>query len=310
MAAKAHEHVGALLHGVEEVDLADRAARAAGDAVLDGEEDGRDVIAVDDAARHDALHALVPTLAADDDAAASLVGPLDLGHGGLGERGLYVAALGVDLLELARKDGRLRWVVGEQQVKGHVRRAHAARGVQARDDGEGQAVGRDLGDVLARRRREGHQAGPGDPAHAREALCHQGAVLALEQHHVGERAQRGHVGVVEPEVGLAQAAPQLADELQGHAGAGELAGGTVGGELGVGHGNALGHEVGRLVVVGHHDVDALGDEPRHLLAGSDAVVHGDDEVGLAGLPHAGQGLAGQAVPLAEAVGDEGVDIGA
>ncbi len=149
MAAKAHQHVGALLDGVEEVDRPHRAARAAGDAVANGEDDRRYVVAVDDARGHDALHALVPALAAHDDAVAHFALLGDLGHSLLAKLGLDLAAVGVDLFELAGKDCCLVRVLDHKQVKGHVGRAHAARGVEARDDVEGQVVCRDLGDVDA-----------------------------------------------------------------------------------------------------------------------------------------------------------------
>ena len=149
VAAKTHQHVGALLDGVEEVDRAHRAARAAGDAVADGEDDRRDVVAVDDARGHDALHALVPALAAHHDAVAHLALLGDLDHSLVTELCLDLAAVGVDLFELAGKDGCLVRVFDHEQVKGHVGRAHAARGVKARDDVEGQVIGCDLGNVDA-----------------------------------------------------------------------------------------------------------------------------------------------------------------
>ncbi len=70
--AKAHEQIGALLDRLEEVDRAHGAARAMGHAVGDGEEDRGHVVAVDHAARNDALDALVPALAAHDDGATAV----------------------------------------------------------------------------------------------------------------------------------------------------------------------------------------------------------------------------------------------
>ncbi len=62
MPAKAGEQIRAALNSLEEVDRAHRAAGAARNAVLDREQKRRDMVAVDDTACHDALHALVPAL--------------------------------------------------------------------------------------------------------------------------------------------------------------------------------------------------------------------------------------------------------
>ena len=57
-----------------------------------------------------------------------------LGLGDLGELGLDGATLVVDALEALRLLVGLLEVVGEQKVERQLRVAHAARGVQARDD--------------------------------------------------------------------------------------------------------------------------------------------------------------------------------
>ena len=85
MSAKADEHVGALLDGMEEVHGPDGTTRSAGDAVRDREEDRRHVEAVDETRRHDALDPLVPALPAHDDDPSSLEGRLGKRHGLLRE---------------------------------------------------------------------------------------------------------------------------------------------------------------------------------------------------------------------------------
>ena len=67
----------------------------------------------------------------------------------------------------------------------------------------------------------------------------------------------------------------------------------------------MGHEVRRLVVIGHHHVDALSEEPVDLVLGGDAVVYGHDEVWLPVCQHAIEGSLREAVPLAKAVRDVG-----
>ena len=71
------------------------------------------MIAVGQAARHDALDALVPTLAAHDDCTATIVGFLNLCHGIAREFRLDLAALAVDLLELGRQRACLDRIAGK-----------------------------------------------------------------------------------------------------------------------------------------------------------------------------------------------------
>ena len=142
--------------------------------------------------------------------------------------------------------------------------------------------------------------------HMGDTVGHQGTILALQQHHVGDGAQRGDLGVAPPEVGLAQAVPQHVDKLERHARTGELPRGAVWPELGVGHGDANGHEVARLVVVGDDHVDALRQEPLHLVRCGDAVVDRHHERGVAPLDDPGQSLLREAVTLAKAIWNEGV----
>ena len=232
------------------------------------------MVGVGDAAGHDALHALVPALTRYDHRAATVVGGLGCGKGGLGELRLYLAARVVDLLKAGRQDGGLGGVVGVEQVEGHVGGTHAPRRVEARHQREGQGVSRDLRDVHARRGRKRHDAWARGAPHVRDAVGHQRAVLALQQHHVGDGPEHGHLGVATPQLGLAQAVAQHVDELEGNAGTSQLARGALGPELRVGYGNALRNEVARLVVVGDHHVEALLQQPFHLARGGDAVVDG------------------------------------
>ena len=106
--AKAHEHVGALLDGMEQIDRADGAPGAARQAVGHREHDRGDVVAAHQARGDDALDALVPALAAHHHGAAAIVDARGLGEGGLGEGGLDRAALGVDGLEARREHRRPR----------------------------------------------------------------------------------------------------------------------------------------------------------------------------------------------------------
>ena len=263
------------------------------------------MVAVHDAACHDALDALVPALAANNNHAATVPGGGHLRERLLGEGRLYLAALPVDVLELPRKHRCLGGVARHEQVDCHVGGAHATGRVEARDDREGQRVRGDLRDILTRAGRKGHQAGTRGPSQPLYTVGDDGAVLGRKLHHVREGAQGGDVGVRAPDVRLPQALAQRRQELERHARARKIARGTVRRELGVRHGNALGHKVCGLVVVGHNHVDALLAKPVDLVLGSDAVVDGHDEIGLAVCQHAVECRLGEAVALAKAMRDVG-----
>ena len=62
---------------------------------------------------------------------------------------------------------------------------------------------------------------------------------------------------------------------------GELARGARARELGVDDRHAHGNEVRRLVMVGHDNVHAALNEPRDLVRSRDAVIYGDQEIGVA-----------------------------
>ena len=194
-----------------------------GHAVAHGEEDARDVVAAHEAARHDALHALVPALAIGDDHALSPVGGSDLGERLVGQGRLGVAAVGVHLLQACRKDLRVGGVVSHEQVEGDVGGAHAARGVEAGHERERQLVGAERVKVDARGGRERDDARTPRVAHARHAVGDERAVLPLEKHHVRDGPEGGNLGVLAPEVRHSQPASQLVHKLEGDSRTGKFA---------------------------------------------------------------------------------------
>ena len=310
MAAEADEQVRAALDGLEEVDVADASARAARHAVGDGEEDDRHMVETHDTARDDALDAFVPPLTAHDDDAPTLVGCFDKRVRVVKQLALDGTALAVDVLKAHGDALGLLRVALHKKVKCDGRVVHPTCGVHARDKGEGQIVGRHLGEVATGLHRKRSQTGVFNPTQARDALGHKRAVLAGKQHHVAHRAQRGDVGVLAPQVGLAHTVAELVNDLEGNADTGKLARRALGVELGVAHRHALRHEVAGLMVVGHSDIDAALEELRALPCRGDAGVDGDDEVGGAHLQQPLDGDLRQAVAFAEALGDERGDVAA
>ena len=306
--AEARGEVGAPLDGLKQVDRAHRASRAACDVALDGEKQRGHVVAVDDAARHDTLDTLVPALAAHDDDAAARIRLAHAGERILGERGLDVAALLVDGLELRGEPPGLHGVALEQQVEREGGVGHAPGGVEARmSENERPSA------VMVARSARASAASAMKPGRAVARMCAMPSATSArfsgrERHHIRHGAERRHLGQTAPEIGGAAALSQRLHELERHAGTGELARGALGRELGVGQGHAPGHHVGGLMVVGHHEVDAARREVGNLVAGGDAVVHRHDDVGRAGGDDAVERGLGESVALVEAMRDKRGDV--
>ena len=151
------------------------------------------MVAVGDAARDDALHALVPALTADDDDRFVVEFGLERRLGLFGELGFDLAPLVVDGLEARGEVLCLFELVAHEQIERNGRVSHAARGVQARNQRERELRG---GDLLGEHVADGAQR---EQAHARmlvdlsDAIGDERTVLALQDHEIGNGAQRGDV---------------------------------------------------------------------------------------------------------------------
>ncbi len=301
--AEAREDVLARGNGLEQVHIAHAAAGAVRLFPFNGEQDGGNAVAVGKARGHDALHALVPTLAGNHQRALAGEHLLGLLGGNLRKLGLDGAALGVHFLQLARKMAGLGEIVAKQQVKRQLGIPHAPRRVEARDDGEAQGGRGDGLVVEARFLQQGGDTGARILVEHAHAAVHQRAVLAAHGHEVGNCAERGQVNQIQPHVRQAEAASNRLHHLQGNAGAGQNGAGVVA-AFRVDDGNPLRHQVGRLVVVGYHHVHAVRLQDLYLVLGGDAVVHRYQQVGLA-LQGTIDGGLRQAVALLEAQGNEG-----
>ena len=222
MPAATNQQIRAAFYGVEQVDLAHRATRAASDTVFDREEQRRHVITVGQTARYDTLDALVPALATHDDCATAIIGLLHLRHGVACELRLDLAALTVDLLELGRQSACLDRIAGKQQVECQLGIGHAAGGVQAGNERKRQAIGRNAREVGLGKCGKRDIAGAGGHAHLLDALGDQCAILGRERHHVGHGTKRRNLDQRTPIRRLAQTLAQNLHQLECHAGTGKL----------------------------------------------------------------------------------------
>ena len=106
------------------------------------------------------------------------------------------------------------------------------------------------------------------------------AILTQKRHEIGYGAECGKVRKLEPELGLAHALAQQAEELEGNARPGEVARGTAWVELRIRHGNADGDRVTRLVMIGDADLDPALEQSLDLMSAGDTAIDRHDEIWL------------------------------
>ena len=235
-------------------------------------------------------------------AAASRVPVGDRARLGERRRG-HLAARPIGRLELRRERLGLGHGGRQQQLRGRLRVAHPATGVQARRD---DVADRLEVDALRRHLRRGQQRGQPGPGRAAQQLQPQardGPVLADHRRHVGDRADRRQVGQRECRGGAAgPIGEQQLGHLEGHAGAGQA---RIGVEaprpVGIDDRDRIGEPRGHVVMVGDDDVDAGHAGGRDLGHARRAGVHRDDERASLG-PGALHGRQRQAVTLGAAIG--------
>ncbi|MCY1215315.1 hypothetical protein D9M72_271580 [compost metagenome] len=316
--------LGHQVQRVAQVHVRDGAAGAADFVVAGGREGQRGPPEFFLQARgHQPHDALVPAGIEHADGGAG--GRVRLFHGGqrlFAHLGLDRAALAVDVVEFARHFQRLGLVVGGQAGDAQAHVGQPARGVDARAQREAQVETIGAARFAARDGEQGAQPGlQAARAHALQALGDQQAVVRVQLDHVGHRAQRHQVRQrvqARAAVGRVHAAPaQFGAQCQHHvendAHARQVLGRkAAAGLVGVHDGQRGRQGVAGQVVVGDHHADARGVGRGHAVHAGDAVVHRDDDVGLAGAVPAGQFHDGgrQAVAGLETVGNQEVHVGA
>ncbi len=168
-----------------------------GDAVFDADDDGGLGGALDDARGEDADDAAMPAVAVDDEQACGD----EFGIGGEArlddaERGGFsVAALAVEALELGGKFAGAGMVAGGEKLDDFGGDVHAAGGVDARSEAEGDVeAGERLGGGIERSGgEESAQAGADGTAQFAQAECGDDAILAVERNGIGDGGDGRHL---------------------------------------------------------------------------------------------------------------------
>ena len=195
---------------------------------------------------------------------------------------------GVQLLGDVHGAGR---IVGGEALDAERHVGQASGGVEARADGETEVEGCGAGRLAAGDAEQRGNAGLHlAAADALQALRDEDAVVAVERHHVRDRAQRhqveqgGQVGFGFFRVGAAPAqfGAQRQHDVEHHADAGQrLAREIAAGLVRVDDHLCRRQFVARQVVVGNQRGDAAAPEFGHAFDAGDAVVDRDHQVRMA-----------------------------
>ena len=112
--------------------------------------------------------------------------------------------------------------------------------------------------------------------HTLQAIGDERAVLVAHGHKVGDGSQGREIGVFAPQMGLSKASAQGLDDLQRNAHTSQNAAFAFRVALRVAYHNALRNQIARLVVVGHHQVDAFGQNRWSDIPAGNAAVDRHD----------------------------------
>ena len=203
-------------------------------------------------------------------------------------------------------------VVGAQALDAQRHVRQSACSVDARANAKAKVLAAGQGGVATGRFKEGAQAHRQMAfANALQALRDQAAVVGIQTHHIGHRAQRHQrqqrvqlgagARIVEP-LTLAQLGAQGQQDIKHHPHAGQvLAGKVAAGLVGVHDHIGLGQMGRRQVVVGDEHLHAQGFRGGYAFHAGDAVVHGDQHLCAGGMHTLGN-AGGQAIAIDQPVG--------
>jgi len=222
----------------------------------------------------------VPTFAANHERALAVVDFRSCFFGALRKILLNASALIVYLIELGGKALRLFEIVGHQQIERQIGITHAACGIQARNERERQPRRGYLLVAGVAHVNKRLDAWTGIFVHALQAIGNERTVLVAHGHKVGDGSQRRKIGVFAPQMGLSKAGAQSLDNLQCNAHTGQNAAFAFRVALRVTYNNAFRNQIARLVVVGHYQVDAFGQNRWSDIPASDAAINCHDQIGV------------------------------
>jgi hypothetical protein len=205
VAAEAREEIGAALNGCQQHESIDGAAGAVGHSVFNADYDGGLGGALNYARSEDAYDAAMPAVAVDDQKAVG--GAIEVRLAGRGfnvsaetgfddgqGNGLGIATFLVEALELGGQFGGADGVARGKKldnIGGHV---HAAGGVDARGEPEGDVEAGELlvGGVEPGCGEEGAQPGAGWMAQLTQAQRGDGSIFSVKRHRIGDGGDGSH----------------------------------------------------------------------------------------------------------------------
>ena len=226
-----------------------------------------------------------------------------------------LASIGVELREAPGEFTRRGRIVGQQAVDAQSHVLEASGGVEPRAGLKREVLADHSGERAAGRFEQCPQPGrTATRTDATQPLRHQDAIVEVERHHVGDRAERNEIEQVGRIRGLAVAQPARLPhasrqrrhhvERDAHARQRLRREGLVR-RVRIDEPGRFGQFAARQVVIGDEHVDAVAPRLAHAFQRRDAVVDGDDEARLA-LGRDTDDFGSQAVAEPKAVGHEEV----
>ena len=124
---------------LEQVNVANAAARTVGFVPFDGEQNGRNAITVGKARSNNTLNAFMPTFASNHQGTLAFEDAFSLLGSHFSKLRFDGATLGVHVFQFGRKVTRFSEIVTHQQIERQLGIAHASSRIQAGNDSEAQA---------------------------------------------------------------------------------------------------------------------------------------------------------------------------
>ena len=254
---------------LENIDMFDTARAAAQHVTVTDEEQRGARKFLGNTRRNDAHKACVPVVARDHDDVAVSPFPPNGTHRLRVECVASLLALGIICVELLRKCGDFLFVVARKQSERRLGVAHSARRVDARRNGKGKRLRRDLVHLAQQCGKRGARI----VLDLLQAFRHDVAVFVRERNAVRHGRQRRKIDKI---------GSPFADEsrcqLERHTRAAKIIVRVIVFEFGIDD-NAIGQFLGQFVVVGDDDVSALFLNIFDLFAVGNTAVDGDKQIG-------------------------------
>ena len=262
----------------------------------------------------------MPVRLIGDQGAGRRIGVADPGKRLLAHVGFDLAALAVHGIQFLCELGSLVFIVGQQTFDAERDVGQSPGGVDAWPDRKAQILARCGSRLPSGQPQQCKQPRAGATgAQALQAGRHQQPIVAIEAHHIRDRAERDQVekfaqvgfGAPLPGAALAQHGAGGEQDIEHHADAGQMLAGEWAAVLvGIDQHRGIGQDRARQVMIGDQHLHPGRAGVGHAVQAGHAVVDGDQQIGASNsgmLERQVDDLGCQAIAVFEAVGHQIVD---